>query len=387
MPANTRLPASRLAHVGQSPFIHITQLAKQHQAINLGQGFPDFNCDERLRQLLTEAIEQGHNQYAPMSGTHELLTTIATEQTQLYGKHWDPEKEITVTAGATQALMATLLALVQPGDDVIVLEPCFDSYGPAIELAGGRPVYIQLDSQASFAPDWDRVRQAIGPRTRLLILNFPHNPTGRCLRESDVRALEHIAAESGILLLSDEVYEHIIFDQRQHQSLSRSKRLAEQAIVVSSFGKSLHITGWKVGYVCAAAPIMAQIRKVHQYMVFSVNTPAQYAIAAHLKQPKLWPALAQFYQRKRDIFIQALADSGFQCLPCEGTYFVLADHSRICAQGGMDFIHRLIQDAGVAAMPLSSFYVEAPSLPIVRFCFAKQDDTLRIAAQRLSRLT
>ncbi len=378
-----RLGASRLPDVGTTIFTVMSQLAAQHGAINLGQGFPDFNCDERLRQLLTEAMAQGHNQYAPMTGLPALRQAVAKQQEQVYGKTWDAESEITITAGATEALMAAVLALVHPGDEVIVFEPVYDSYAAAVTLAGGRVVPVPLDATQGFAPDWDRVRTAVTSHTRMLILNFPHNPTGRTLRESDLRALEQLVAATGILVLSDEVYEHIVFDGQVHQSLARSPLLDAHGVVISSFGKTFHTTGWKVGFVCASAAISAEIRKVHQFMVFAVNTPAQHALASYLSDPKPWQTLAQFYQRKRDFFVKGLRDSKLRLLPCEGTYFVLADYSAVSDEPEAAFAQRLITEFGVAAIPLSAFYSAPKESRLVRFCFAKQDETLKTGIERL----
>jgi len=364
----------------------MSQLAVHHNAVNLGQGFPDFNCDHRLQALLTDAMAQGHNQYAPMSGIAQLRQTIAAQQAQLYGKHWNCESEITVTAGATEALMAAILALVHPGDEVLVFEPAYDSYAPAIQLAGATLVTIALEPQNDWAPDWDRVRAAITPRTRLLILNFPHNPTGRCLHEQDLRALEDLVSKTGILLLSDEVYEHIVFDGLVHQSLARSALLSEHAVVISSFGKTLHTTGWKVGFACAPAPISAELRKVHQYMVFAVNTPAQYAIAHYLKDPSAWQGLAPLYQRKRDLCIARLKGTRLHLRPSEGTYFLLADYSAISDETEFSFCQRLIKEFGVAAIPVSAFYRRPLENRLIRLCFAKRDETLIAGLERLAQL-
>jgi methionine aminotransferase len=376
--------ASRLPRVGTTIFTVMSQLALKHGAVNLGQGFPDFNCDVRLQQLLDDAVRAGHNQYAPMAGVPALRTAIAAKNAQLYGHRYDADSEITVTAGATQAIMASVLALVHPGDEVIVLEPTYDSYVPSIELAGGRPVYVPLDAERGYAPDWDRISAAITPRTRLLMLNFPHNPTGRVLRAEDLTALERIVEHSGILLLSDEVYEHIVFDGGAHQSLMRSPVLAGRTVVVSSFGKTFHTTGWKVGYACAPAAVTAELRKVHQFMVFAVNTPAQHAFAAYLADPAPYLGLPAFYQAKRDLLVAGLRDTPFRMLPCEGTYFVLADYSALSAEPEPDFAQTMIVKFGVAVIPVSVFYETPTDRKVVRFCFAKNDATLHGALQRIS---
>ncbi len=379
-----RLGASRLPQVGTTIFTVISALAQQHGAVNLGQGFPDFDCDPRLQAHLGAALAAGHNQYAPMAGVPALRAAIADKVATLYGRAYHADNEITVTAGATQAIMASILALVAPGDEVIVLEPVYDSYVPSILLAGGTPVPVPLDHTRGYAPDWERIRKAVTPRTRMLLLNFPHNPTGRTLREGDLRALEELVAATGILLLSDEVYEHIVFDGAPHRSLASSPALAENAVVISSFGKTFHTTGWKIGYACAPAHLTAEIRKVHQFMVFAVNTPAQHAIAAYLQDPAPYLDLPAFYQAKRDLFCAGLRESRFELLPCEGTYFVLARYGAISDVSEADFVRRLVTQHGVAAIPIAGFYREPFEARVVRFCFAKKDDTLRAALARLA---
>jgi methionine aminotransferase len=381
-----RPPVSRLPQVGTTIFTVMSQLALKHGAVNLGQGFPDFNCDERLQQLLHDAVRAGHNQYAPMTGVPTLRAAIAAKNAALYGHAYDADSEITITAGATQAIMASVLALVHPGDEVIVLEPTYDSYVPSIELAGGRPVYVPLDAGRGYAPDWERVRAAITPKTRLVMLNFPHNPTGRTLGPDDLVALERIVTDTGVLLLSDEVYEHIVFDGAAHQSLMRSPALAANTVVISSFGKTFHTTGWKVGYACAPAAVSAEIRKVHQFMVFAVNTPAQHAIAAYLADPAPYLGLPAFYQAKRDLFCEGLRATRFELLPCEGTYFVLARYGAISAQTEAEFVRTLVTQHGVAAIPIAGFYQQPFEAQVVRFCFAKKDETLREALRRLQRV-
>jgi methionine aminotransferase len=384
-PSAARLGASRLPNVGTTIFTVISALAQEHGAVNLGQGFPDFDCDPVLQQRFAQALAAGHNQYAPMTGVPALRATIAAK-VAAYGHRYDADREITITAGATQAIMATILALVSPGDEVIVLEPVYDSYVPSILLAGATPVAIPLDHTRGYAPDWERVRRAITPRTRLLLLNFPHNPTGRTLRPHDLRALEEIVAATGILLLSDEVYEHIVFDGVPHRSIASSPALAANAVLISSFGKTLHATGWKIGYACAPARISAEIRKVHQFMVFAVNTPAQHAIAAYLADPAPYLGLPAFYQAKRDLFCEGLRATRFELLPCEGTYFVLARYGAISAQTEAEFVRTLVTQHGVAAIPIAGFYQQPFEAQVVRFCFAKKDETLREALRRLQRV-
>ena len=375
---------SRLPRVGTTIFTVMSQLALKHGAVNLGQGFPDFNCDPVLQRHLEEAVRAGHNQYAPMAGVPALRAAIAAKNLTLYGHRYDADTEITITAGATQAIMASVLALVHPGDEVIVLEPTYDSYVPSIELAGGRPVFVPLDADNGYAPDWGRIRAAITPRTRLLMLNFPHNPTGRVLRPEDLVALEHIVESTGVMVLSDEVYEHIVFDDAAHQSAMRSPALAERTVVISSFGKTFHTTGWKVGYACAPAAISAEIRKVHQFMVFAVNTPAQHAFAAYLQDPSPYLGLPAFYQAKRDLLIDGLRRTPFRVLPCEGTYFVLADYSALSSAPEPEFAQTMIVNYGVAVIPVSVFYDSPRDRKVVRFCFAKNDSTLRDALLRIS---
>jgi len=377
-------PVSRLPNVGTTIFTVMSQLALKHGAVNLGQGFPDFNCDERLQQCLAEAVRAGHNQYAPMTGVPALRSAIADKNAALYGHRYDSDTEITVTAGATQAIMASVLALVHPGDEVVVLEPTYDSYVPSIELAGGRPIFVPLDAARGYAPDWERVRAAITTNTRLVMLNFPHNPTGRVLRAEDIAALERIVEDTGVLLLSDEVYEHIVFDGVAHQSLMRSPMLAARTVVISSFGKTFHTTGWKIGYACAPAALTTEIRKVHQFMVFAVNTPAQHAFAAYLRDPASYLGLPAFYQAKRDLFIDGLRGTPFRVLPCEGTYFVLADYSALSDQPEPEFAQAMITRFGVAVIPVSVFYRAPVDRRVVRFCFAKNDATLREALRRIA---
>ncbi|UCG97156.1 MAG: methionine aminotransferase [Burkholderiales bacterium] len=377
---------SKLPGVGTTVFTVMSALATEHGAVNLGQGFPDFSCDPQLQALLAEAVAAGHNQYAPMAGVAALREAVADKTARLYGRSYDAGREVTVTAGATQAIMAAVLAVVRPGDEVIVLEPTYDSYVPSILLAGGTPVYVPLDHRRGYAPDWERVRAAITPRTRLLMLNFPHNPSGYCLSAADLQALEDVVRDTGVLVLSDEVYEHIVFDGKPHQSLARSAELAARSFVVSSFGKTFHITGWKVGTCCAPAPLTTELRRVHQFMVFAVNTPAQHALARFLAEPAHYGRLPAFYQAKRDLFVAGLQRTRLRPLACPGTYFVLADYSAVSTEPEADFAQRLVREFGVAAIPIAGLYAQPFENRIVRFCFAKRDDTLRAALERLSRV-
>lgn len=377
------LGASKLPRVGTTIFTVMSALAAKHGAVNLGQGFPDFDCDPKLQRHLAEAVAAGHNQYAPMAGVPALRQAVAAKIARLYGHTYDPETEITITAGATQALMTAVLALARPGDEVIVLEPAYDSYVPSIELAGARPVFVPMDAARGYAPDWERVRAAITPRTRALMINFPHNPTGRILREEDLRALEAIVDSTGLFVISDEVYEHIVFDGQPHRSVATSPLLAARSVVISSFGKTFHTTGWKIGYACAPRAICTELRKVHQFMVFAVNTPAQHALARYLEDAAPYETLAAFYQAKRNLFVAGLAHTRFRLLPCEGTYFVLADYSALSDLPETEFAQKMVVDYGVAVIPVSVFYERPRDARVVRFCFAKRDETLRAALERL----
>ena len=377
---------SKLPNVATTVFTVMSSLAVKYGAVNLGQGFPDFDCDPQLQRLLAEAVAAGHNQYAPMAGVAALREAVAAKTARLYGRTYDAEREVTVTAGATQAIMAAVLAVVRPGDEVVVLEPTYDSYVPSILLAGGTPVYVPLDHTRGYAPDWERVRAAITPRTRLLMLNFPHNPSGYCLSMADLQALEGILRDTGVLVLSDEVYEHIVFDGKPHQSLARSSELAERTFVISSFGKTFHITGWKVATCGAPAPLTTELRRVHQFMVFAVNTPAQHALARFLEEPSRYERLSAFYEAKRDLFVAGLKKTRLRALPCPGTYFVLTDYSAVSEEPEAEFAQRLVREFGVAAIPIAGLYAQPFENRIVRFCFAKKDDTLRAALERLSRV-
>ncbi len=389
---NTRFDpqlASRLPHVGTTIFSVMSALAAEHRAVNLGQGFPDFDCDPRLVEAVTRAMQGGHNQYPPMPGAPALRQAMAAKMQALYGLACDPDTEVTITAGATQAILTAILAVVHPGDEVIVLEPCYDSYVPNIELADGVAVRVPL-TPGSFRPDFDRIAAAITPRTRALILNSPHNPSGTVWSQADMLRLQELLAPTRVLLISDEVYEHMVYDGQAHQSVARFPGLAARAFIVSSFGKTYHVTGWKVGTVVAPAPLMAEFRKVHQFNVFTVNTPMQHALAGYMGDPAPYLELAAFYQRKRDLFREGLASTRFRLLPGEGTYFQCVDISQLAVperdlpEG--DFCQWLTREIGVAAIPLSAFYGNGFDQKVVRFCFAKKDETLQEAITRLSRL-
>jgi methionine aminotransferase len=377
--------ASRLPNVGTTIFTVMSALAAQRGAVNLGQGFPDFDCDERIVQAVTRAMQDGHNQYPPMAGVLPLREAIARKIEAIHGRAYDPQTEITVTAGATQALLTAILATVHPGDEVVVLEPTYDSYVPSIELAGGKPVFVALEAP-DYAIDFDKLARAITPRTRLVLINTPHNPTGRVWHGDDMRRLEEIVRGTNILILSDEVYEHMVFDGAQHESVARYPELARRSFVVSSFGKTFHVTGWKVGYVAAPAALTAEFRKVHQFNVFTVNTPMQAGLAAYLADPAPYVELPAFYQRKRDFFRAGLAGTRFKLLPCEGTYFQCVDYSAISDLPEAEFSKWLTTEIGVAAIPVSAFYHEPHESGVVRFCFAKREATLATALERLARL-
>ncbi|MGA3949384.1 pyridoxal phosphate-dependent aminotransferase [Ralstonia nicotianae] len=378
-------PPSRLPKVGTTIFTVMSALAAEKQAVNLGQGFPDFDCDPRIVDAVSDAMRAGFNQYPPMTGVPALRQAIAAKIATLYGHAYDAEREITVTAGATQALLTAVLCCVHPGDEVIVFEPTYDSYLPSIELAGGKAVPITLE-----APDYripfDKLAAAITPRTRLIMLNTPHNPTGTVWHADDMRRLAEIVAPTDVLLLSDEVYEHMVYDGVPHASVSRIPELARRAFVVSSFGKTYHVTGWKVGYVAAPAALSAEFRKVHQFNVFTVNTPVQHGLAAYMADPRPYLELPAFYQHKRDLFRAGLERTRFKLLPCQGTYFQCVDYSALSDLPEAAFAKWLTSEIGVAAIPVSAFYSQPHESGVVRFCFAKKDETLRLALERLSRL-
>ncbi|MDA7417590.1 pyridoxal phosphate-dependent aminotransferase [Xenophilus arseniciresistens] len=383
--ARTPDPGTRLPNVGTTIFTVMSALAAEKNAVNLGQGFPDFHCDPALTEAVTAAMQAGHNQYPPMPGIAALRNAIASKIEALYGRSYDPNAEITVTAGATQAIITAILALVRPGDEVIVLEPCYDSYVPNIELAGGTVVRVPL-VPGSFRPDFDRIAAALTRRTRAILINTPHNPSATVWTAEEMRQLEALLAPTDVFVISDEVYEHMVFDGAAHQSAARFPSLAARSILVSSFGKTYHVTGWKVGYVAAPAALMAEFRKVHQFNVFTVNTPMQHALASYMANPAPYLELPAFYQRKRDLFAQGLARTRFKLLRSEGTYFQCVDISAVSDLNEADFCQWLTREVGVAAIPLSAFYGNGFDQRVVRFCFAKKDQTLLSALERLARL-
>ena len=380
-------PQTKLPKVGTTIFTVMSQLAAEHGAVNLGQGFPDFAVPQRLVDELDRAMRAGHNQYAPMTGVAPLRQAIAEKVLRCYGREVDPDTEITVTSGATEALFNAIHAVVRPGEEVIVLDPAYDSYEPAIDLAGARALHVPLDPQ-TFAVDWDRVRAAVTPKTRLLIVNSPHNPSGAMFDEADIRALAALLDGTGIYLISDEVYEHIVFDGRRHESILRYPELAARAFVVSSFGKTYHCTGWKIGYAIAPPALSAEFRKVHQYNVFCTFAPAQHAFAAMIRQePEHYEQLGAFYQEKRDRFREQLLGTKFKPLPVPGGYFQLVDYSAVSDLPDAEFVKWLTVEHGVTAIPLSPFYETPPAgQRLARLCFAKNEATLDAAIARLKAL-
>ena len=378
---------SKLPQVGTTIFTVMSQLAAERGAVNLGQGFPDFDVPPRLVDALDRAMRQGHNQYAPMTGIPALREAIAEKVQRVYGVVVDPGAEITVTSGATEAIFNAIHAVVRAGEEVIVLDPAYDCYDPAIALAGARAVHVPLDPR-NFAPDWDRIRAAVTPRTRMLVINTPHNPSGAMLGAEDVRQLAELLEGTGIWLLSDEVYEHIVFDGRRHESALRHPALRERAFVVSSFGKTYHCTGWKVGYCIAPPALSAELRKVHQYNVFCTFAPAQHAFAEMLRaEPEHDERLGAFYQEKRDRFRRQLLDTRLVPLEVPGGYFQLVDYSAVSDLGDAEFCRWLTMEHGVAAIPLSPFYESPPpEQRLARLCFAKNPDTLDAAIERLKAL-
>jgi methionine transaminase len=376
---------SKLPAVGTTIFTVMSQLAAEKGAVNLGQGFPDFDCDPALVQAVTQAMQSGLNQYPPMTGVPALRQAIAAKVQALYGRAYSADTEITITAGATQGILTAILAVVRAGDEVIVLEPCYDSYVPNIELAGGKVVRVPLTPH-SFRPDFDRISAAITPRTRAILINSPHNPSATVWSDAEMLRLQEILAPTDILLISDEVYEHMVFDGQQHQSAARFPGLAARAFIVSSFGKTYHVTGWKVGYVAAPAALSAEFRKVHQFNVFTVNTPVQHALAAYMQHPAPYLELPAFYQRKRDLFLEGLRKTRLKPLHTQGSYFQCVDISEVSDLPEAEFCKWLTSEMGVAAIPLSAFYGDGFDQRVVRFCFAKKDETLQLALQRLAKL-
>ena len=388
---------SRLPNVGTTVFTVMSALAAEHEAINLGQGFPDFPCDRKLIASVNEAMLADRNQYPPMIGVAELRNGICQKIQNLYGHHYDPDSEITITGGGTQGVLTTILACVSPGDEVVIIEPAFDCYRPAIELAGGKTIAVSLQvtrdangQVASYEIPWDALAKVINPKTRLLIINSPHNPTGMVWQKTDLDRLAQLVKNTSTLILSDEVYEHMVYDGAVHYSVASHPELAARSFLISSFGKTYHVTGWKVGYVAAPSALSKEFRKVHQFNVFTVNTPMQYGLASYLADAAHYLNLPAFYQAKRDFFGAGLAKTRFKLLPTPGTYFQCADYSALnipeAQLNEADFCKWLTTKVGVAAIPVSAFYDQPTESGVIRFCFAKQEQTLATALQRLQSL-
>ncbi|ALP61479.1 pyridoxal phosphate-dependent aminotransferase [Paraburkholderia caribensis] len=373
---------SKLPDVGTTIFTVIGQLAAEHNALNLSQGAPNFSPDEALVDGVTKAMRAGHNQYAPMAGIGALRAALAAKVETLYGVHYDPSTEVTVIASASEGLYSTISALVHPGDEVIYFEPSFDSYAPIVRLQGAKPIPIKLSS-TDFRVNWDEVSAAITPKTRMIIVNTPHNPTATIFSDADIERLKAVTRNTDIVILSDEVYEHVVFDDAKHHSMACHRELAERSVIVSSFGKSYHVTGWRVGYCLAPAALMDEIRKVHQFMVFSADTPMQYAFVEALSNPQSYLGLSAFYQHKRDLLARELSESRFELLPSEGSFFMLARFRGFSDESDSDFVLRLIRDAKVATIPLSAFYTDGTDSGLIRLSFSKDDETLIEGARRL----
>jgi methionine aminotransferase len=376
---------SKLPAVGTTIFTVMSRLAAELGAINLSQGFPDFDCDPALVDAVARHMRAGQNQYAPMQGVTALRQAITAKFEHFHGRRYDPESEVTVTSGGTEAIFDAVAAVVHPGDEVIVLEPCYDSYLPAIVLSGGVPVSLTL-RYPDYSVDWDAVGRAITPRTRMLIINSPHNPTGAILNRDDIAQLAALVRGSDILIVSDEVYEHIIFDGAQHESMARYPELAERSFIIGSFGKTYHVTGWKIGFAVAPAALMEEFRKVHQFVTFASITPVQLALAEFLADRRGLVELAPFYQAKRDLFLRLMEGSRFKPLRSRGSYFQLMDYSAITDEEDADFAIRMTKEYGVASIPTSPFLSVSKAPNVVRFCFAKKDETLERAAERLRRM-
>jgi len=377
--------SSKLHHVGTTIFTVMSKLAAECGAINLSQGFPDFPIDDKLSDLVNSAMKAGHNQYAPMPGLPALREAISNKVERLYGFRHDPETEVTVASGGTQAIFTAIGAVVHPGDEVIIVDPAYDCYSPTVELFGGKPVHVRLGNDMKF--DAEAVQRAITPKTRMLMINTPHNPAGTILRDADMKRIAEMLRDTDIILLSDEVYEHLVFDGEPHASAINYPELRERAFVIFSFGKVFHATGWKMGYALAPKELMAEFRKVHQFNVFSANTPIQHALSTYMTEPSNYENVPCFYQAKRDRFATGMAKSRFKLLPCEGSYFQTADYSAISPEDDMSFAQRVAREFGVATIPLSPFYKEPPvGQCLLRFCFAKQDVTLDAAIEKLCKI-
>ncbi|MCX6310129.1 MAG: methionine aminotransferase [Bacteroidetes bacterium] len=377
--------SSKLPRAGTSIFAVMSKLAVEHNAINLSQGFPDFECPRELVSAVNSAMKAGNNQYAPMPGVLKLREMIAEKTEELYGAKYNPETEITVTAGATQAIYTAISAVIREDDEVIIFEPAYDCYEPAIELNGGKAIYLQLKAPG-YNIDWNEVKKVVNHRTRMIIINSPHNPCGSVLKVEDMKQLEKITKNTEIIILSDEVYEHIIFDGNIHESMAKYPNLANRSFIISSFGKTFHTTGWKVGYCVAPKELMVEFRKVHQFMVFCVSTPMQFGIAEFLKNKNHYQELGAFYQAKRDKFVKLLKGSRFSFVPSAGTYFQLLGYEKITNEKDTDYAIRLVKESGVASIPISVFYHKPVHDNVLRFCFAKKDETIEKAAEILRKI-
>jgi len=385
MPVFSRPIASKLPDVGTTIFTVMSRLAAEHNAINLSQGFPDFDCAPQLRALLTKYVNSGLNQYPPMAGIGPLREAVAAKVQDLYGASYHPEHEVTIVPGATYGIFTAIATLIRPGDEVILFEPAYDSYAPSVEVNGGKPVYVQL-RYPDYSIDWQQVQNAITPKTRMLVINTPNNPTASVFSAEDLRMLEGMLRDTGIVVVSDEVYEHIVYDGHRHESIARFPGLAERSFVVSSFGKTYHVTGWKTGYVLAPKELTAEFRKVHQFNAFVTNGPVQYALAEHMRDKDAYLALAAFYQRKRDLFLEGVKASRFKPLPSRGTFFQNLAYDAVSDERDTDLAIRLTKERGIASIPVSVFYREPPAHRVLRFCFAKSEETLARGAEILCKI-
>ena len=385
MPSFSRPIASKLPNVGTTIFTVMSRLAQEHDAINLSQGFPDFDCAKELRDLVTKYLNAGLNQYPPMAGVMRLRERISEKIETLYGANYDPEHEVTVTPGATYGIFTAVATLIRPGDEVILFEPAYDSYAPSVEVNGGVPVYVQL-RYPDYSIDWQQVSRAITPKTRMILINTPNNPTASVLSGEDMRMLEGMLRGTDIVVVSDEVYEHIVFDGHRHQSVASFPGLAERSFVVSSFGKTYHVTGWKMGYVLAPKELMAEFRKVHQFNVFVANSPIQHALAEYMENREAYLSLAAFYQKKRDFFLAGVSGSRFKPLPSRGTFFQNLAYDAISDEKDTDLAIRLTKERRIASIPVSVFYREPPPHKVLRFCFAKSEQTLARGAEILCKI-
>ncbi|WP_113652836.1 methionine aminotransferase [Pedobacter namyangjuensis] len=376
---------SKLPTIGTTIFSVMSNLAQTHNAINLSQGFPDYATNPKLIQFVTDALKDGHNQYAPMAGLPSLRALIADKTDRIYGASYDPDTEVTITAGGTQAIFTALAAIINPGDEVIIFEPAYDCYSPTVKLLGGLVKPFELHAP-EYKIDWEMVKKMFSANTKLIILNSPHNPTGSILSKADMDALVKLTKDTDVLILSDEVYEHIIFDGEEHHSVAKYPELRERSFIVASFGKLLHTTGWKIGYCLAPAKMSTEFRKIHQFNVFSVNTPMQVGIYNYLSQSDIYNELPTFFQEKRDYFQQLLKQTKFDLLPCKGSYFQCVSYEKISEENDLEFAKRLVTEYGVASIPVSAFYTRSNNEKILRFCFAKENSTLEQAVQRLIKL-